>query len=252
MTARDLAKPDAVVWHDVECGSYAADLETWDRLAAERQGSILELGAGTGRVTLRLAGAGFEVTALDSDPRLLHALTERARDGGLGVETVTGDARTFDVGRRFDLIVAPMQFLQLFGREDQRAVMRSVAAHLEPNGAAAFALIDGVPEGALGEAAHGALAPLPDVRELDGWIYSSLPLGGRIDGEMIEVRRLRQRVDPTGELDESIHVERLRLIEIAGVEALAQESRLAPTDRLEIEGSDAFVGSTVLVVEASR
>src|SRR5262249_55065568 len=83
-----------VVWHDLECGSYRADLPLWRELA-ERSGrqGILEVGAGTGRVALELSGAGHRVTALDHDPHLLCALRERARGGD--IETVCADARTF-------------------------------------------------------------------------------------------------------------------------------------------------------------
>ncbi len=39
--------PDAVVWHDVECGAYAADLPLWVELAAEHGGPVLDLSACT-------------------------------------------------------------------------------------------------------------------------------------------------------------------------------------------------------------
>src|SRR3954447_7644142 len=34
-----------VVWHDVECGRYSADLPLWHELAARERGPILEVGA---------------------------------------------------------------------------------------------------------------------------------------------------------------------------------------------------------------
>ena len=75
---------------------------------------ILDVGAGTGRVALELARAGHRVTALDIDPELLGALRERA--GGLPVETVRADARTFELERRdFALCLVPMQTIQLLG-----------------------------------------------------------------------------------------------------------------------------------------
>jgi len=45
----------AVVWHDLECGAYLEDLPVWQRLAAQHGNPILDVGAGTGRVTLDLA-----------------------------------------------------------------------------------------------------------------------------------------------------------------------------------------------------
>ena len=54
----------AVIWHDVECGRYAADLPLWRGLADEASGPVLDVGAGTGRVAIDLARRGHEVTAL--------------------------------------------------------------------------------------------------------------------------------------------------------------------------------------------
>ncbi|MGZ4313698.1 MAG: class I SAM-dependent methyltransferase, partial [Solirubrobacteraceae bacterium] len=66
------------IWHDLECGSYSADLEFWRALAARTGGPILDIGAGTGRTALALAGDGHEVTAMDLDDELLEALRGRA------------------------------------------------------------------------------------------------------------------------------------------------------------------------------
>ena len=75
---------------------------------------MLDVGAGTGRVTLDLARRGHEVVALDREPAFLAALRSRAAD--LPVESVVADASGFDLGgRRFGLIIAPMQTIQLLG-----------------------------------------------------------------------------------------------------------------------------------------
>ena len=60
---------DHVIWHDVECGSYAADFAFWRGLAADRPdpaAPVLGLGAGTGRVALRPAGVRVTLRALDT------------------------------------------------------------------------------------------------------------------------------------------------------------------------------------------
>src|SRR3954468_16014973 len=101
------------LWHDLECGAYREDLPLWRALAAEAGGVVLDVGAGTGRVSLDLAAGGVAVVALDADTALLEALEHRA--AGLSVETVIADAREFALGRRFSLVLVPMQTLQLLG-----------------------------------------------------------------------------------------------------------------------------------------
>jgi len=112
-----------VAWHDIECRGYEADLPLWRELAESAGGPVLELGAGTGRVALDLAARGHDVVALDADPALVDACAARAREGGLRLEAVCADARAFALGRRFALVLAPMQVVQLLvdaaGRVDQ-------------------------------------------------------------------------------------------------------------------------------------
>src|ERR1700724_1119764 len=89
------AAEQEVIWHDLECGGYDADLALWRELAGgSNDGSsadpILEIGAGSGRVALDLARAGHRVTALDLDRRLLDALSTRA--AGAEGDVVGADA----------------------------------------------------------------------------------------------------------------------------------------------------------------
>ena len=67
------------IWHDVECASYEADLPLWRDLAKAAGGPVLDIGSGTGRVALDLAGRGHDVAAVDADSALIGALAERAR-----------------------------------------------------------------------------------------------------------------------------------------------------------------------------
>ncbi len=110
----------------------------------------------------------------------------------------------------------------------------------------AVAIVDGMPP----ELIEEAPPPLPDTREVEGWVYSSLPLDAGLDGGTIVVRRLRQTVSPIGELTDELDEIPLRLLAAETVEAEAREAGLEPTGRREIPPTDSHVGSVVVLMEA--
>lgn len=231
-----------VIWHDVECGGYAADLGLWAQLAAEAEGPILDLGCGTGRVALHLARSGHEVLGVDVDPALVAAFEQRAR--GLPASAIVADARELGLGREFALVLAPMQLVQLLAGEAERGrLLAGVAAHLQPGGLAALAIAEQVPDGSV---AGGAL--LPDTREIDGTVYSSLPLDVLSGGGEIAIRRLRQVVAPGGELSEEEDTVVLRPLSASRVEREASPAGLEPLSRRAIPPTEDHVGSTVVVL----
>jgi SAM-dependent methyltransferase len=245
------------VWHDVECGPYAADLALWSQIAREAAGPLVELGAGTGRVALSLAAQGFEVTALDSSATLLGELSHRARARGIAIETLVADAREFESHRRFAAVIAPMQLVHLLGGErDRRRMLEAVRAQLAPGAVLAAAILSGWPPpspatGGPPPALTGGPRPLPDVVERDGWIYSSLPLEVVSVACGLEVRRLRQVVAPSGELTERVSAVRLDRLDADRFEAEAAGAGLRPRERFEVPATDDHVGSVVCVLEAS-
>lgn len=235
------------IWHDLECGAYVEDLETWRALAAERRdGPVLDVGAGTGRVTLDLARRGHEVTALDRDPALLAELAERAQ--GLNVTTAVADACEFDLGRRFALCVVPMQTIQLLpGAAGRRAFLRRARAHLEGGALLAIAItetfdlfdvVDGMPE------------LLPDMRELDGVLYASYPTATRVDGDGVVLERRRETVGVDGRRTvehDTVHLDSLSAAEL---EREAVAAGLARAGRTIIPATAEYVGSSVVKLRA--
>ena len=102
-------------------------------------GSVLELGAGTGRIAIPLADRGFTVTGLDIAASMLAQAD--ARHAALPVETaarlrfVRGDMRSLALGTRFDTVIA--SFFTLAHVQPSAAwkqVFAGVARHLKPGG----------------------------------------------------------------------------------------------------------------------
>jgi SAM-dependent methyltransferase len=235
------------VWHDVECGSYAEDVELWRMLAAEAGGPILDVGAGTGRVTLDLAARGHDVVALDVSDDLLCALRARAAARGLTVRTICCDARELDDQERFAAVLVPMQTLQLLGGPEGRArFCERVAAHLRPGGLVAAALADALE--AFDE--EHTRPPLPDMLELDGVLYASRPLSVQEVGDGVVIHRLRETVDPDGRRTaeaDAIKLDRVTPDEAARELAAAGLTVEAP---LAVPQTHEYVGSTVVVARA--
>jgi SAM-dependent methyltransferase len=237
----------SVIWHDLECGGYQADLRYWRSLAQAHPGAILDIGAGTGRVTLELARNGHPVTALDLDDELLAELRERA--GGLPVQTVVADAREFDLApRRFSLCVVPMQTIQLLGGSGGRlAFLARAREHLAPGGVIAIAIAG---ELELFEVGPSGLGPLPDVREFDGVVYSSRPTAVRAASNGFVLERSREVVSLSGRLSAELNLIHLDRVDCDEIEREAIASGLRPIARDRIAPTSDHVGSAVVILGA--
>jgi SAM-dependent methyltransferase len=228
-------------WHDLECGAYAADLEEWERLSASRDGPVLDLGCGTGRVALHLARRGNEVVGIDKDPDLVSEMLARGAAEGLPVQGEVADVLDLDLGRRFSLALAPMQLIQLLDDAGERArLLAGVTAHLEADGLSAFAIVEEVP-GAAGDS-----RPLPDVLEREGWVISSQPVSLDVSPEEIRLMRLRQAVSPAGELSEEHAETALARLSAEGLAREASAHGLVALDSVPVAPSTDHVGSTIL------
>src|SRR5690606_11831360 len=88
--------------YDVETPRFEPDGPFFLSLARRWGGPVLELGCGTGRLTIPLAQNGIDMTGLDVVPGMLAQARKKAQDAP--VAWVEADARAFQLGRKFRLI----------------------------------------------------------------------------------------------------------------------------------------------------
>ena len=99
----------------------------------------LELGCGSGRVTLAVAQAGFLITGVDLSPQMLaraeQKLANMPEEIRARVRLVQGNMTNFDLGRRFPLVIIPFRpFQHLLEVQQQLDCLERVGKHLEPGG----------------------------------------------------------------------------------------------------------------------
>jgi SAM-dependent methyltransferase len=132
--------------YDYEYRRRRSDVNFYREIARRRLGGpgrILELGAGSGRVTIPLARDGHHVVAIDQAPAMLERLRSRIASlpaaSQARIEPVLADLRTFRVNARFPLVIAAFNvFEHLYTRGEVDACLRQVVEHLEPGGVFVF------------------------------------------------------------------------------------------------------------------
>jgi 2-polyprenyl-3-methyl-5-hydroxy-6-metoxy-1,4-benzoquinol methylase len=109
------------------------------RQAAARGQSVIELGCGTGRVTIPMAQAGAKVTGLDNAAPMLEIARRKAHEAGVDVTWLETDMASFTLEGRFGLVAIPFRsFCLLLTEEAQRSCLACAREHLVPGGVLAL------------------------------------------------------------------------------------------------------------------
>ncbi|MHA2396608.1 MAG: class I SAM-dependent DNA methyltransferase [Candidatus Thorarchaeota archaeon] len=107
-------------------------------LAKRFESPILELACGTGRITLLLAQAGYEITGIELSPEMLEIAQEKLRqlpeDVQSRVSLIHGDVTNFQLDKKFAMVIIPWSFKFLLTTDDQLACLRQVRNHLADDG----------------------------------------------------------------------------------------------------------------------
>ncbi|HWC30417.1 MAG TPA: class I SAM-dependent methyltransferase [Dehalococcoidia bacterium] len=220
--------------YDLSYGDFTEDVDFYENLAQISGGPVLELGVGTGRVSLPLARAGYEVVGLDGSQAMLAEARRNLQAAALRkglLELVEGDMRSFDLGRRFGLVfVAANTFQHLLTTAEQTRCIECVARHLQPGGV--FAMSIRSPASVSWEVADG-WAPA-----LMHWTRTDPESGDLVMKFCVEqpepermVRRLTYFYDTLhdGAVHRDVFVAELRYSTQAEIELLLQQQKLRVT-----------------------
>jgi ubiquinone/menaquinone biosynthesis C-methylase UbiE len=141
------------------------DVPFWRNLAVHAGGAVLELGCGTGRISLPLAKAGVALVGIDRSAPMLDRARKRLRRARLTdrVQLVRGDIRHLPFDQRlsrrsssstsgatsdggFSMVMAPYGVLQSLLRErDLAATLEEVRRVLQPGGTFGLELVADLP-----------------------------------------------------------------------------------------------------------
>ena len=148
-SANDAASGEEIYRHpsdyDLELAAqHVGDVDFWIAvLRREQPHRVLELGCGTGRLTIELArlgrAHGFQVTGVDREPRMLARAVARRRAAPTGIRAVlqfvAADLCQLPLRERFDVVLLPYGTAHhLAALDDQLAVWRDVRRLLTPQG----------------------------------------------------------------------------------------------------------------------
>jgi SAM-dependent methyltransferase len=107
--------------------------------ARKSGGRVLELGCGSGRLTIPIAQNGMEIIGADLSKSMLETARAKARRAGVEIQFLEADMRSFDLPGKFSAILIPgNSLLHLFTAEDLTQCFRNVRRRLAPNGRLVF------------------------------------------------------------------------------------------------------------------
>lgn len=199
-------------YYDAENAGLVEDFPAYEALVERFSQPVLDVGCGTGRIAFHLVRRGVQVVGVDHSTSMLVRARERAirqQFSAEQIEFVEADAAALALGRRFRLaLMAFNTFMHFTEQEQQIAVLRRVAEHLEPDGGLALDLpnpiemfrADDVPmlvlERTFTDPQTGHLVMQQSVAHLDRaaqimevtWVYDCLAHDGTVTRTLVPLR----------------------------------------------------------------
>ncbi|MFE7195338.1 daptide-type RiPP biosynthesis methyltransferase [Microbacterium oxydans] len=131
---------------------------------------VLDVAAGSGRLTIPLLRSGKQVTAIDTSRDMLSHLRRAMPDHPM-LDCVVADMRDFHLGRRYGLIVLGATSVTLLDREDRSLLFARVHEHLAPHGVFSLTVAGGAAAESLASARDQEIA-VPGPAGTDTYLFS--------------------------------------------------------------------------------
>ncbi len=86
--------------YDLQDEGYYDDYPLTEQWARALGGPLLDLACGTGRMALRMAALGYQVTGVDITPEMIARARQKAAQQAISIDWVAADARTFHLQKQ--------------------------------------------------------------------------------------------------------------------------------------------------------
>jgi ubiquinone/menaquinone biosynthesis C-methylase UbiE len=116
------------------------ELEYFKFICMKYGSSTLELGCGSGRLTIPLAQAGIDIEGIDSSPHMLELLEKKAAGLNCGIKVYKDDFKHFQSTRKYNAIIMPVHTIQLIN--DRISLLNTIKRNLIEGGVFAFTYVD--------------------------------------------------------------------------------------------------------------
>jgi SAM-dependent methyltransferase len=219
--------------YDVDLMEDPGDVDLYLALAARTGGPILELAAGSGRVALPLAEAGYQVTLVDIDASMLSRAGVAADKVGPEVRSRVSLVEQDLVGLRLDAgagfslaILALNSIMLLASRELQQSALETMANHLAPGG---LAVVDVWLPGAAELAGYDGRLSLEYVRtDPESGLTITKAAAARHEAATghVNLTAIYEEGEQGGPVRRWIREDRLRLINAGDLSSLAESAGL--------------------------
>ncbi|NTW71956.1 MAG: class I SAM-dependent methyltransferase [Eubacteriaceae bacterium] len=126
---------DKLIQADIDYESWAEYLTRMLEQSGIQVKDILEVGSGTGNITLPLARKGFNLTGIDTSEDMLSIADEKSFGEGLNIRWLNGDISSLKLDAKYDAAISCLDtFNYILSDESVQAAFENIFRALKPGG----------------------------------------------------------------------------------------------------------------------